>query len=71
MEATSTTLVVKGMHCASCTGRVERALDALDGCDEVTIDLATGVVVVTHEGLAPDALVAAVREAGYEAEVRG
>jgi Cu+-exporting ATPase len=70
MDVKTTTLRVTGMHCSSCTSRVERALEALDGCDEVTIELATGLVDVRHDGLDPAALVAAVREAGYEAEVR-
>lgn len=33
---------IAGMHCASCTGRVERALAALPGVSEVGVNLATG-----------------------------
>lgn len=33
---------ILGMHCASCTGRVERALAALPGVSDVAVNLATG-----------------------------
>jgi Cu+-exporting ATPase len=48
------TLFVDGMSCASCVGRVERGLSALDGVDEVAVNLATQQVSL---GLAqPDRL---------------
>ncbi|WP_238254681.1 heavy-metal-associated domain-containing protein, partial [Methylorubrum podarium] len=36
------TLPVEGMSCASCVGRVERALAALPGASDVAVNLATG-----------------------------
>jgi len=39
--AASTTLQVKGMSCASCTGRVERAIVSLDGVISANVNLAT------------------------------
>ncbi|TGD98238.1 heavy metal translocating P-type ATPase [Methylobacterium nonmethylotrophicum] len=61
-------LAVEGMTCASCTGRVERALRAVPGVREASANLATGRVTVRHpDGLVSvGALAEAVREAGYE-----
>ncbi|WEG08655.1 heavy metal translocating P-type ATPase [Microbacterium horticulturae] len=63
-------LSVGGMTCASCAGRVERALNRLDGVS-ASVNYATERALVS--GLAPeraDAAVAAVRKAGYDAAVR-
>ncbi len=38
---TATTLQIQGMSCASCVGRVERGLSALDGIENVAVNLAT------------------------------
>jgi Cu+-exporting ATPase len=62
-------LVIEGMSCASCVGRVEQALQAVPGVGGATVNLATGRAAIRHpEGLVaiPD-LVAAVEAAGYEA----
>ena len=48
-------LIVDGMTCASCTGRVERVLKAVPGVREASANLATGRVSVRH----PDGLVTA------------
>ncbi|WP_019994670.1 heavy metal translocating P-type ATPase [Aureimonas ureilytica] len=65
-------LSVEGMSCASCVGRVERALRALPGVGEATVNLATGQAHVTASpALAPADLVAAVEEAGYDARLEG
>ena len=61
------TLPVEGMSCASCTGRVERALAALPGATDVAVNLATGrASLVMPEGTPPALAVEAIREAGYE-----
>ncbi len=59
---------VDGMSCASCVGRVERALRAVPGVASSTVNLATGRATVGFDpGTANvDALVAAVEAAGYE-----
>ncbi|MDO5620460.1 MAG: heavy metal translocating P-type ATPase [Paracoccus sp. (in: a-proteobacteria)] len=67
MRLQHSVLVVDGMTCASCTGRVERALTTLPGVTEAHANLASGRVRVTHSGLEPQALAEAVRKAGYEA----
>ncbi|WP_112873797.1 heavy metal translocating P-type ATPase [Paracoccus endophyticus] len=64
----TTRLTVEGMTCASCTGRVERALTALPGVASAAANLATRSVSVTHApGVTPAALAGAVTRAGYAA----
>ena len=66
-------LVVGGMSCASCVGRVERALAAVPGVLEASVNLASERAEVRHvaDPAIPAALVAAVREAGYRATLEG
>jgi Cu+-exporting ATPase len=68
-------LAVEGMTCASCVARVEKKLGRVPGV-EATVNLALEQAHVTvgapADGSAPadvDALVAAVRAAGYDAHV--
>ena len=64
-------LAISGMTCATCSGRVETALASVPGVVDAAVNLATDRATV--EGLAgvlrPADLVAAVRAAGYEAEL--
>ena len=62
----ATLLSIEGMTCASCVARVEKALQKVPGVSAATVNLATEKASV-HGGAALDALVAAVRAAGYEA----
>ena len=63
-------LPVEGMTCASCVARVEKALKRVPGVAAAEVNLATETATVTlAEGAAPQALVDAVRKAGYEARV--
>ncbi|HUH89384.1 MAG TPA: heavy metal translocating P-type ATPase, partial [Lysobacter sp.] len=64
----SVDLAIEGMTCASCAGRVEKALAAVPGVLEVTVNLATERATVrTVGGTDPVALIAAVTQAGYAA----
>ncbi len=59
-------LAVEGMTCASCVGRVEKALKAVPGVTEANVNLATERATV--RGMAGvGELVAAIGKAGYEA----
>ncbi|WP_149536700.1 heavy metal translocating P-type ATPase [Siccirubricoccus phaeus] len=62
-------LNVQGMTCASCSGRVERALKRVPGVVEAKVNLATERARVTaaRGAVTADQLVAAVQKAGYEA----
>ncbi|HUS39043.1 MAG TPA: heavy metal translocating P-type ATPase [Pirellulales bacterium] len=64
-------LTVRGMHCASCTGRVEQALMHVPGVRLAVANLAThrATVEFSSDRPATDALLAAVRESGYTAEL--
>lgn len=60
------TLPIEGMTCASCVGRVERALMDIPGVREVSVNLATERAHIRGT-VDSDALVAAVAKAGYTA----
>jgi Cu+-exporting ATPase len=62
-------LAVEGLHCASCVGRVEKALGAVPGVLEAQVNLATEQAWVKRlpEQVGVADLLAAVRAAGYEA----
>ncbi|WP_087721663.1 heavy metal translocating P-type ATPase [Pandoraea sp. PE-S2T-3] len=62
-------LAIGGMTCASCAGRVEKALRAVPGVVEASVNLATEKATVRGVRGAVDAavLTAAVQKAGYEA----
>ena len=59
-------LPIEGMTCASCVGRVERALAAVPGVASASVNLATDSAAVTLQpGADVDRLIAAVERAGY------
>ena len=58
---------ITGMTCATCAGRVERALASVPGVAHAEVNLATEKAVVEGIGLRPAALIGAVQDAGYEA----
>jgi len=58
-------LTIEGMMCGHCTGRVEQALNALQGVKaEVSLDDKTATVTAT-EDVSEETLVKAVTDAGY------
>ncbi|MFG1239792.1 MULTISPECIES: heavy metal translocating P-type ATPase [Xanthobacteraceae] len=60
-------LRIEGMTCASCVGRVEKALKALPGVTRVSVNLATERAEVDFSAQPdPVAVVGAVETAGYE-----
>jgi Cu+-exporting ATPase len=65
------TLQIHGMSCASCIGRVERALKKVPGVIEANVNLATeeARVVTDPAQVSAATLVDVVKGAGYEAEV--
>ncbi|HMO44790.1 MAG TPA: heavy metal translocating P-type ATPase [Rubrivivax sp.] len=66
VPAASVELAVEGMTCASCVGRVEKALKAVPGVSEAVVNLATERASVRGTA-AVEALVAAIDKAGYAA----
>ncbi len=61
-------LGIGGMTCASCVGRVERALGKVEGVEQAEVNLATERAKISFDPARTDtaALVAAVAAAGYE-----
>lgn len=65
-----TTFDVKGMSCAACSAAVERAVRKVDGVDTATVSLLTNQMNVEGR-FSPEAVIAAVYKAGYNAAVSG
>jgi Cu+-exporting ATPase len=63
------TLTVGGMTCAACSGRVQRALETTPGVAAANVNLMTGTATVRFDPAAvtPEALIARVRDTGYDA----
>ena len=67
---------VRGMHCAACSARIERAVGQMEGVGAVTVSLATETAQVTPApGIGPDAaqalaaaIPARIAELGFSAE---
>ena len=58
---------ISGMTCASCVGRVEKAIRTVEGVQSVAVNLATERAQVTAApGTKPEAVLNAIRNAGYE-----
>ena len=61
------TLSIEGMTCASCVGRVEKALKKVDGVESAAVNLATEKAVITSsQPIDRNTLVKAVERAGYD-----
>lgn len=64
---TQTTYTVTGMHCGHCVSSVSEEVGAIEGVQNVAVDLPTGAVTVTSTSELDVADVqAAVEEAGYQ-----
>lgn len=61
-----TTFDVEGMTCGSCVRHINEALRELDEVRDVDVRLREGKVVVTHENASVEAMLEALRDAGYE-----
>jgi len=66
-----TRLSISGMTCATCVGRVERALEKVPGVISASVNLAAESATVRHYALTglPAQLAGAVRAAGYEGQI--
>lgn len=62
---------VAGMTCTACVNRITRAVRRLDGVSKVDVDLRHETATVRREPalVTNEALAAAVKEAGYEADL--
>ncbi|NLD83445.1 MAG: heavy metal translocating P-type ATPase [Clostridiales bacterium] len=61
------TLKIEGMMCTHCSGRVQKALEAIDGVEAAQVSHESGTAVLTlSKAVADDTLKKAVTDAGYE-----
>lgn len=60
---------VKGMSCAACQARVEKAVSALPGVESCAVSLLTNSMNVTGD-VAPQEVILAVKKAGYGAKLQ-
>ena len=65
----TTDLIVSGMTCGHCQSAVTKALKAVPGVENVNVDLQSGVAQVQGQ-TDQQALIAAVKEEGYGAQLR-
>ncbi|WP_281860003.1 heavy-metal-associated domain-containing protein, partial [Litoreibacter halocynthiae] len=65
--ATHLSFEIEGLSCASCVGRAERALQAVQGVVSAAVNLATSRAEVDTEGANAEALIEALSAAGYPA----
>ena len=70
MTSATYTLPITGMTCASCAGRVERALLKVAGVDTAAVNLAAEQVRVEANDADLAGLVQAVEKAGYGVPVQ-
>ena len=63
---------VTGMTCAACQARVQRALSAVPGVTDASVNLVTRSAAVQYDqaSVTPQRLIEAVRATGYDAELR-
>jgi copper chaperone len=64
-----TTLQISGMTCEHCVRHVSLALAAVPGAESVSVDLASASARISGDA-AVQALIAAVAEAGYQAQLQ-
>ncbi|WP_434578616.1 copper-translocating P-type ATPase [Pseudomonas sp. Z5-35] len=69
-ESTTFDLPISGMTCASCAGRVERALSKVAGASAVSVNLATEQARIQAPKESLPALMQAVEQAGYSVPVQ-
>jgi len=66
-KPTVVSLPIVGMTCASCVGRVEKALNQVEGVEKATVNLATERADITLvQPVDQASLVRAIEDAGYE-----
>ncbi|MBS1267212.1 MAG: putative copper-exporting P-type ATPase [Candidatus Woesearchaeota archaeon] len=66
-----TTLDIKGMHCASCSTLINKALDKLSGVKKANVNLTTNKATIEYDEKITNVklLIKAVKSKGYEAKV--
>ncbi|MGL1863419.1 MAG: heavy metal translocating P-type ATPase [Pseudodesulfovibrio sp.] len=60
---------IKGMHCAACSGRIERVVAGMDGVERAAVNLAAETMALTYdpETVSTDDVAARIKDLGFEA----
>jgi copper chaperone len=66
MTSDQSTYTVQGMTCEHCVLSVREEVSEVAGVHGVDVDLGSGRMIVTGEGVSDEAVRAAIAEAGYE-----
>jgi Cu+-exporting ATPase len=66
-------LKIEGMHCGMCVSRIAKALKAIDGVSEATVNLEDNRADVRYDSgmVKSEDMISAVEEAGYSASKLG
>ncbi|QUH19423.1 heavy-metal-associated domain-containing protein [Alkaliphilus sp. B6464] len=60
-------IMIEGMTCGHCSGRVEKALKAQEAVKEVTVDLAgKNAIVELSANISDEAIKEIIEDAGYD-----
>ena len=72
MQQVKTKLTVKGMFCTSCSSRIEKALEKLEGVTNVSASYNSGTVVVSHDAriACTDDIIRTIEQLGYTAQTQ-
>ena len=68
MTESTVEIMVKGMTCGKCSGRVQKAIESVSGVRSAQVDHQSGkaMVVLDKNGASTEAIKEAVRKAGYD-----
>ena len=66
----TTKIKIEGMNCAGCVASTRQAIQSVPGVRRVEVDLSAGRAEVEHDDqTTADALLTAVTDAGYDAQI--
>ncbi|WNF36490.1 heavy metal translocating P-type ATPase [Bacillaceae bacterium IKA-2] len=73
MDIETKEFTVKGMTCASCVNRVEKAVKKVNGIQSVSVNLATNQAQVKYQAndVLDEQIVEAINKLGFEAKLKG
>ncbi|MFL2963165.1 MAG: DUF4396 domain-containing protein [Candidatus Thalassarchaeaceae archaeon] len=66
--AETTSIVVQGMTCTGCSGKVQEALEMISGVSNVKVSHEVGVAEILHSGVDRKEMVRTIQNVGYSIE---
>ena len=69
-DGTKATFTIEGLSCGDCSDKVTASLRGIEGVHAAAVDYQSGEAVVAYDAAqtSPEALLAAIQEAGFSAE---